>query len=506
MSQSPWQQTTWTLRPQGGQGDWAARPRYAWADLPTLLWRERYLMAAVFLGIFILGAAFAMTMKRSYPAHSSVLVRLGQEYVYEPRAGDAARGAVPDSAQVLQSETEILGSDGLKEQVVLTLIKRFGWGLLDPRHPKSYDGISEAKRQTMRSQAVLAMGRALKVETGTDTPIIRLTYTDTDKDRAALVLNTLLEQYLIYRRTVLLDPMGAALEDQRRSFEERLNRADAAYQSFLTSNNIGDFEAEKTSLSQLQSQIEQQLYATETQLRERTGRLDGLNGELGKVTPEIGLYRDSDNTAINKLTDLKLQREALLSRYQPSAQPVKDIEVQIAQLQAAVSSGRAQGQGASRTGVNPIFQTLQTEKLQVTAEVRALQQSLGVLQQQSEQLTQRRLRLADLEPQFQSLSRDRDVLQSNVRDFQVKEQQTQAARAIASNTNDNIRIVERATPPVQGKSLRSAVLALAFMFAAFSALCAGLLRMFLRPGLPTPASAARTLDLPVLGSAPVKAA
>lgn len=494
------------MRPSGAQGDWASRPRYAWADLPTLLWRERYLMAAVFLGIFILGAAFAMTMKRAYPAHSSVLVRLGQEYVYEPRAGDAARGAVPDSAQVLQSETEILGSDGLKEQVVLTLIKRFGWALLDPKHPKAYDGISEAKRQTMRSQAVLSMGRALKVETGTDTPIIRLTYTDTDKDRAALVLNTLLEQYLVYRRNVLIDPMGAALEDQRRSFEDRLNRADAAYQTFLTSNNIGDFEAEKASLSQLQSQIEQQLYATETQLRERTGRLDGLSGELGKVSPEIGLYRDSDNTAINKLTDLKLQREALLSRYQPTAQPVKDIDAQIAQMQAAVSSGRAQGQGASRTGVNPVFQTLQTEKLQVTAEVRALQQSLGVLQQQSDQLTQRRLRLADLEPQFQSLSRDRDVLQSNVRDFQVKEQQTQAARAIASNTNDNIRIVERATPPVEGKSLRSAVLALAFMFAAFSALCAGLLRMFVRPGLPTPASAARTLDLPVLGSAPVKAA
>jgi hypothetical protein len=28
--------------------------------------------------------------------------------------------------------------------------------------------------------------------------------------------------------------------------------------------------------------------------------------------------------------------------------------------------------------------------------------------------------------------------------------------------------------------------------------------MFLRPGMPTPASASRTLDLPVLGAAPLK--
>jgi len=489
-----------------GQGDWAARPRYALSDLPTLLWRERMLMLAVFLVIFFVGAAFALTLKRAYPAHSSVLVRLGQEYVYEPRVGDAARGAVPETGQVLQSETEILGSDGLKEQVVLALIKRFGWAELDPKHPRAYDGISEAKRQTLRSQAVLAIGRSLKIETGTDTPVIRLTYTDTDKDRAALILNTLLEQYLIYRRSVLLDPMGAALEDQRRSFQDRLDRADAAYQTFLTSNSIGDFDAEKTSLSQLQSQIEQQQYATETQLKERSGRLAGLQTELARVTPEVGLYRDSDNTAANKLLDLKLQREALLSKYRPDAQPVKDMDAQIAQLQAAVSSGRAQGQGVARTGVNPVYQTLQTEKLQLAAEVNALQQSLATLQQQSEQLTQRRLRLAELEPQFQSLSRDRDVLQSNVKDFQIKEQQTQAARTIASNTNDNIRIIERATPPVQGKSLRMPVIALSLMFAGFSALCAGLLRMFLRPGLPTPASASRTLDLPVLGAAPVKAA
>jgi len=46
---------------------------------------------------------------------------------------------------------------------------------------------------------------------------------------------------------------------------------------------------------------------------------------------------------------------------------------------------------------------------------------------------------------------------------------------------------------------------LAFLFAGFTALSAGLLRMFMRPGLPTAQSASRTLDLPVLAAAPLKA-
>ena len=120
------------------------------------------------------------------------------------------------------------------------------------------------------------------------------------------------------------------------------------------------------------------------------------------------------------------------------------------------------------------------------------------------QLTERRLRLAALEPRFQELTLDRDVLAANVRDFTVKEEQSRVAQEMAAQTNDNIRIISRAVPPTKGKSLKKPVLAIALLFALFTALCAGLLRMFLRPGLATPQSAARTLDLPVLGVAPLK--
>ena len=62
-----------------------------------------------------------------------------------------------------------------------------------------------------------------------------------------------------------------------------------------------------------------------------------------------------------------------------------------------------------------------------------------------------------------------------------------------------------AVPATQGKSLKKPVAILALLFAGFSALCAGLARMFLRPGLPTARSASRTLDQPVLGQAMMKA-
>ena len=141
---------------------------------------------------------------------------------------------------------------------------------------------------------------------------------------------------------------------------------------------------------------------------------------------------------------------------------------------------------------------------QLTAEIAALKKSSEALAQQVDQVTERQLRLAQLEPQYQGLTRNRDLLQNDVRDFTVKEQETQASDAIARQGNDNISIIEHAVVPTQGKSLKAPVLALAMLLGAFTALCVGLVKVFLRPGLATPSMAARSLGLPVLATASMK--
>lgn len=495
-------QSAWRTVPHDppARADWAARPRYAPTDFIVLLWRERWLMLAVFLVILLAGVGFALTQKKSYAASSSLLIQLGQEYVYEPRAGDAARGAVPDIGSLVQSEAEILTSPQLRERV----LSRIGLAKVYPKLGEGYAAAAPADKPRIMAKAVEALGRVLSVGSTPDNPVVRVGVEHDDPGMAARLVNTLLEEYLVYRRGVLIQPTSPVFERQRVLFEDQLREADAAYQDFLVSNDIGDFAAQKTGLTQLISQIEAQRYAAEVSLQDRQARLATLDAQLAQVSPEIGLYRDVDSQAGQKLAALRVQREDLLARYRPDSQPVRDVEAQIVQLEAGVRSGRTDTDGGRRYGVNPVHQTLQTERIQTAAEVAALRESLAAYARQTDEATRQLQRLATLEPQFQALSMDRDVLQSSVRDFTVKERQDEAARQIAAESSDNIRIVQRAVPATNGKSLRKVIVMLAFMFGAFSALCAGLVRMFLRPGLPTAASASRTLDLPVLGMAPVK--
>ena len=66
-------------------------------------------------------------------------------------------------------------------------------------------------------------------------------------------------------------------------------------------------------------------------------------------------------------------------------------------------------------------------------------------------------------------------------------------------------MIARAEAPTRGSSLKLPMLAAVILFAGFTALCVGLLRVFTRRGFTTPDSAGRTLELPVLAVAPVKA-
>ncbi len=497
--------SVWATRPSGsafGGGGWSSRPRYAPADFATLLWRERGLMIAVFLAIFLIGLAFALTLKPTYTAQTSMLVRLGQEYVYEPRMGDAGRGAMPQNDQVIQSEVEILGSEMLRQRV----LAKVGYGKIFPKMAGKWNDASPSERQALTAKGVAALGSGLKIETSPANPVIRVTFGHETPDTAALVLNTLTQEYLIYRKQVLLDGAAPVTLAQRRVFEDRLAQADGALQGFLADNNIGDFEAQRLSLNALQTSVTDESYRVQARLQEVAGRLGELGRQASRLPAEVGLYRDNNAAASDKLLQLRLEREDLLGRYRPGAQPIADVDLKIAQLQKMIADGRGQSPGASRTGINPIYQAVQTEQIQLNAEAASLRGRQAALAAQMAQLTSERLKLSALEPRYQDLLRERDVLSTNVRDLTVKVESDAAAKAIAQGSNDTIRVVERATAPTKGASLRKPVVVLAFLFAGFTALCLGLLRVFLRPGVPTPSSAARTFDLPVLATAGLKTA
>jgi uncharacterized protein involved in exopolysaccharide biosynthesis len=93
-----------------------------------------------------------------------------------------------------------------------------------------------------------------------------------------------------------------------------------------------------------------------------------------------------------------------------------------------------------------------------------------------------------------------------VRNFAARQQESQAQQTIAQSGDSAVRVVERAYVPTTGASLKAPLMGLAVAFAAFSAICFGVLRAFTWPGFPTAQAAARALRLPVLATTRLRSA
>jgi len=464
-----------------------ARPRYGFWDLVGLLLRETLLMVLVFLVVFAIAAAAVFTLKKTYTAQASLFVGIGQEYVYQPRVGEAPPFNLPQPGEVAQSEMTILNSQALARRVVRTVGVEAVLG--------------EAGTEV---QALRAFSNRLGVGMTPTSGILDLGYEDEDAERAARILNATIDQYLLYRREVFQNPAGPLLRGQRQRFEQDLAEADSAYEAFLQTNDLGDFTAAKTALAATYQTVFSERLSIEAQLNQARQRVATLEAQQATTPAEVALQQDLNISAQDQILQLRTEREQLLARYQPDSQPVREIETRIAQLQAYVGTGTAVGAREVRLGPNPVWVELETNRINARADRDSLAARLAALDRQLILIRQRQAELTRLESENATLASSREVLTASIREFQQREARSRAETNLSAEGADSITVLARAAPPTRGKSLKAPLLALAFLFAGFTALCVGLIRVFSRPGLSTASSAERTLGLPVLAVAPVK--
>ncbi len=476
----------------------STRPRYGLFDVVGLLFRQLLLMILVFVVVLALGAAAVLTLKKTYTAGASLLVNAGQEYVYQPRVGGLAdrQSQPPAVGEVAQAEANIIGT----REVKLRAVRALGLPFFQKPGKVSTDPVEKQE-----GDAIKFINDGLSIGTTPQGATIGLGFESDDAEKSARVLNAVIDQYLIYRREVFQDRTTSAIQSQRRVFEDELAEVDRAYGSFLATNAIGDFAATKAALANAYQTTLTEKLSVENQLNQAARRLQTLEAQQAVTPAEVTLQQDLNVSAQDQILQLRTEREQLLARYQPGSQPVQDIEARIAGLQAYVAGGSTVGAKEVRLGPNPVWTELETTRITTRAERDSLGSRLASVNRQLGEILQRQAQLTREESENSTLTSNRDVLTASIREFQQRETQSRADNGLVAAGADNVRVIERAAAPTRGKSLKLPLLALVILFAGFTALCVGLLRVFTLRGFSTPGMAGRTLEMPVLAVAPMKA-
>ena len=474
-------------------GDNSARPNLGFGDWISLMLREIWLMLIVFLLISILGIAFALTLQKKYTAEARISVLVGDEYVYASSVGKAGEGASPKQEQIVQSEVEIISS----AQVASRVVRDIGIAkLFDAK-----DIVVTPAQNNPEHKFNVGVGlfrKQLNAFASPNTTVVRLSLANKDPQVAAMALNKLIDEYLVYRREVLFEDRSLGLEGQKNQFTTELDAVQNEINDFLSANGVSDFDAERLALQNLLATTRQELLMSQSRLSEAKGRLASSSNSFSREPSQVRLSFESDNS--RRRLELQQQLADLLTRYTETSQPVVDLRRRIDALDALLDSQAGREAGITKTGPNPVRDSLATDRARALSDVHALTEREAVLAQQVSQLQSRAMALSGQRPAFEDLQRRKAVLEDQVRQFSTREASARATTRLNSISNDNIRVIERAIPPTKGKSMRKFAALGAIMFAGFTALVAGAMRALSRSNFPTPGSVGRTLGLPVLAN------
>lgn len=475
----------------GYDGTNTARPKLGVGDWLSLLWREKWLMMAVFSFLSLLGLSFAMTLDKEYTATARLSILLGDEYIFTPRVGAAAEGSAPKQEQIVQSEVEILKSYQITERVIRALgINK----LYEAKDIVITQGPDTPERRI--AYGVANFAKKFNASATPNTTVVSLAFSNRDPEVAALALNRLIDEYLTYRREVLFEDRTGSLTEQRNEFEVQLQAVQQELTGFMGRNRVADFESERGSLQTLLASTRADLLSVQARQREAQGRYVSTDQSYQHEPTEVRISFESDNS--RRRLELQSTLADLQTRYTDDSQPVMDAKRRIEALDQLLNSEQGQVAGNTKTGANPVRDTLATDRARNAADVEALNQRQTVLDAQVAQLQARAVELSQSRPEYEDLLRRKAILEEQVRQFSSREASARAQNELSRTSNDNIRVIERANVPTRGRSLKKYVGLGALLFAGLTALMAGLVRSFSRSSFPTPASVGRTLGLPVL--------
>ena len=305
--------------------------------IPNVLYvvfRHRSAIIWTFVVIFGLTVAYCLLGPQLYEVESNLYVKFGHD-AGAPSDTSSGAGQANDAlgqATVLVSLEALITSENLVGQVINEIgvdklypsIAKlppwlYWWGTpFNSALRKMIDHdltVSTSKRRTSSRSST-------STRTRSSPPGVRL-----------VVDKFVAKRAFAAARSAIDFPRGAA-----GAVQEAARRRRGRSQALPRPTKISSIDEERTLLLKQRSDLEANLDVNQSQVDQLERQMQVLQAELTKLPPLVDVA-DQDDAAQTQLTQLQVQRQALLNNYRPDSVTVRNVEKQITELQQLVAQG-----------------------------------------------------------------------------------------------------------------------------------------------------------------------
>ena len=463
-----------------------AIPQSSLRDLYYVLFRHKRKIIVFFLAVMIITAVGIVLTTEAYLSEAKLLVRLGRENVtLDPTAATGTIAPIrPSHESVINTELEILGSQEIAEMAVDAIGPEV---LFDKEHPvNSTTGktIAKIKRpvyilakrlrkllrhpsdagtggsSSKRDRAVRMVMDNFQIQTQKVSSTISLAYKSQNPKLAQEVLAKLIDSYLEKHITVHQTPGSHQFFIQQTEYlRGRLTQLEDELRNLRNETGISLLdEQHRLTLGNI-STLEKNLDATEIALVASTATVEALHKTLAEIPDTVvatiteGLPNVAADGMRQRLYDLQLQEQDLLSKYEPESRHVQDIHQQTVAAQALLSQEKPERTQLTRE-LNTTYVDLQSSLLSEQASMSSLQAQVEVIKTKLASARGEVSTRNDVEVKVKALTREIEVQQANYRKYSENLEQARIDDALESGKISNIGILQAAILPVRPISSR----------------------------------------------------
>jgi len=505
-----------------------AGPRASLRDLFAIALRHRIKMAVFVVAVISCVAVVVVRAPYVYRSEAKFFVRLGRESVaLDPTATTGQIAPVTRSRQSeILTELDILRSRKMAEKLVdlvgpaaiLAPAAETDASTAVGRRARQGPGRvgrwleKTGLRQPLsdRDRAVLTVTENLRAGTaGENSDVLYLCVEAEDPWRAQHLLTTLTDLYLEEHACVHETPGSYEFfRQQTTDARGSLTALEQSLEDLRKDIGVASVDDELKVLSDRIGSLEKEVDQTQASLAAARARARQLEETLAVLPENIVTTTTSGipNVAVERmrerLYELEMKEQDLVSKYHEESRVVQDIRRQVAEARALLRKEQT-AHTQKTTGINSMRQDTAALLLAEQANASSLDAHAEELQTRLAQARERSRQLSDASARMKELQREVQIQEANYKRYAENLEQARIDQALRAERISNIAVLQPATLPIEPIRPRKLLqLLLCVLFAGFGSITLAFVCEYFDHTIKTAQDAEDKLGLPVLACVP----
>ena len=484
------------------------RERYLLEDILVVLFKHKYKILAAFFTVMVAVTIKTQMTTQVYETQSRLMVQSGRESLSRSEVPDDNDRVILDLSYLVTTETNILTSADLIEEVITDLgVENIYPDMIEPS-PKGPTPVNEA---TIKSATFRFKGQ-LSASPVKGSNVINVSFRHKDPQVAARAVNQLIESLKAKHIEIFSNPRASFMENQLAIYRQRLQESEKNLEAFKQKNHVYALDEQRSLLLEQQSGLNTSLKEAQRELNELQQEISFLSSQMQTIPKyelqitDKGKSKNIDD-AQNKLLNLRIREQELLAKYDGNNRNISNVRKEIQLIEDYLSNnGLKEVTEREVLGKNLAYESLEMSLLQAQTKLSAQAAMIAALEQQLNQVTGELQDLDAHESELRTLERELATNESNFENYVTKLENARIEEELDLMRKVNIAVIQKATVPLwpiepnkRFNLLVGIILGLGsgLALAIFSEYCIG-------RGVCTPDGAEQHLGLPVLAIVPYK--